>query len=398
MFHRLALRASQTHTVGILVIVTALFFHAVTGGHMLVASNLQNIVTANAHIVVLTIGMVLVVTINQLDVSVGSVAAFASMSAAVAIASWGVPWWGGMILGLCVGAGVGAIQGLFVSRLRIPALIVTIVGMLVLRGAVQWASQSLSLPVPREFTVLGAGYLPDWGRVVGVDAATLVFGAVVAAVVVAWRLVSHARRSRRLGIEAGARGVRIECAAVVVAAGVLVWLFGTGREGTSFPVPGVVIVVLVLVYEVVSKRTAFGRHVRAVGGNLRAAELSGVDVTRVQMLVMVNMGALAALAGLMFAGRSTAAGPQDGMGWELDAIVAVFIGGAAISGGRGSIMGAVMGAALMGVLVNGLLLVGVGSDRAQVVKGLVLLVAVTLDAVRRRGAEDEPRTRPLLTT
>ena len=153
---------------------------------------------------------------------------------------------------------------------------------------------------------------------------------------------------------------------------------------TSFPVPGLVLVVLVIVYHVLTQRTAFGRHVYAVGGNPVAASLSGVNLRRVQFLVMVNMGVLAALAGMLFAGRSTAAGPQDGTYWELDAIAAVFIGGAAVAGGMGTIGSAVMGGLVMAVLNNGLLLLGVGSDRTQVIKGLVLLIAVSFDLYSRR--------------
>ena len=136
---------------------------------------------------------------------------------------------------------------------------------------------------------------------------------------------------------------------------------------------------------------------RAIGGNARAAALSGVNVPKVQILVMANMGLLAALAGMMFAGRSTAAGPLDGQLWELDAIAAVFIGGAAVAGGRGSILGAVLGAALMAVLSNGLLLVGIGSAPAAVVKGLVLLAAVVLDAEGRRRADTGSEPKPSFT-
>ena len=156
------------------------------------------------------------------------------------------------------------------------------------------------------------------------------------------------------------------------------------RQGTSFPVSGVILLLLVFGYHVVTRRTAFGRHVYAVGGNPGAAALSGVNIQAVQFAVMVNMGVLAALAGMVFAGRATAAGPQDGNLWELDAIAAVFIGGAAVGGGMGTIYGAVMGGLVMAVLNNGLMLLGVSSDRAQVIKGLVLLAAVSFDLYSRR--------------
>lgn len=379
-------RFTQVGFIGALVVVLLLVFQFVTGSHMLAAANLQNIVMGNAHIVVLAIGMVLVVTIGQLDLSVGSVAAFSSMSTALVVAKLGLPWWIGILLGLAIGAAVGLAQGFFVARFAIPAFIVTVAGMIMLRGGVQWGSHALSVPVPREFTVLGAGYLPDFGRLLGVDIATLVVGAVCALIGVVQIFSAHMRRRRRLGLEGRDAAPWIASALIVVGVGILTWLFGSGREGTSFPVPGVVVLVLVGVYHVLSTRTAFGRHVRAIGGNAAAAALSGVDVKRIQLLVMMNMGLLSALAGMMFAGRSTAAGPQDGLLWELDAIAAVFIGGAAVAGGRGSIFGAVLGATLMAVLSNGLLLISIGSDRSSVIKGAVLLAAVVLDAVGRRAA------------
>lgn len=383
-------RFTQVDSIGALVIALLVVFEFVTGSHMLSSTNLQNIVTSNAHIVVLAIGMVLVVTIGQLDLSVGSLAAFSSMSAALLLARTGAPWWCGLLAGLLIGALVGLCQGLLVSRFAIPAFIVTVGGMIVLRGGVQWESRALSIPVPRQFTVLGAGFLPDWGRIVGIDIATLIVGATSACLLV-WRIAaSSLRRSRLMGTPALDRALWMRAGTILVGAALLVWLFGSGRRGTSFPVPGVVVLVLVLFYDLVTRRTVFGRHVSAIGGNAAAAALSGVDVKRIQAFVMMNMGALAALAGLMFAGRSTAAGPQDGLLWELDAIAAVFIGGAAVAGGRGSIFGALLGATLMAVLSNGLLLIGIGSDLATVIKGLVLLGAVVLDSL---GRGSDPRDR-----
>ncbi|MST64267.1 ABC transporter permease subunit [Schaalia hyovaginalis] len=389
-------RFAQVSFVGALVIVLLVVFQFITGSHMLAPTNLQNIVMANAHIAVLAIGMILVVTVGQLDLSVGSTAAFSSMCVALVLAASGAPWWIGLILGLSIGALVGAAQGFIVARFKLPAFIVTVAGMIILRGGVQWGSAALSVPVPSEFTVLGAGFLPSIGNIAGIDLATVAVGAVCAALTVSRIFTSRIRR-RRHGLEESTALPWLASAAAIVGIGILTFLFASGRPGTSFPVPGVVVLVLVAVYHVVSTRTAFGRHVRAIGGNARAAALSGVNVPKVQILVMANMGLLAALAGMMFAGRSTAAGPLDGQLWELDAIAAVFIGGAAVAGGRGSILGAVLGAALMAVLSNGLLLVGIGSAPAAVVKGLVLLAAVVLDAEGRRRADTGSEPKPSFT-
>jgi putative multiple sugar transport system permease protein len=174
---------------------------------------------------------------------------------------------------------------------------------------------------------------------------------------------------------------RVGLLAVVI--GYLTYLFGSGRVGTSFPISGVILAVLVLIYGFVSSRTITGRHVYAVGGNKVAASLSGVNIRRTNFFVMMNMSVLAALAGIVFIGRSTASGPFDGTNWELDAIAAVFIGGAAVSGGVGTVVGSLIGGLVMAVLNNGLQLMGVGSDSTQMIKGLVLLAAVAFDVYNK---------------
>jgi putative multiple sugar transport system permease protein len=157
----------------------------------------------------------------------------------------------------------------------------------------------------------------------------------------------------------------------------------SGRRGTSLPISALILGALVLLYGFISTRTIIGRHVYAVGGNRHAAELSGVRSKRVNFLVMMNMSILAALAGMMFVARSNASGPFDGVGWELDAIAAVFIGGAAVTGGVGTVVGAVIGGLVMAVLNNGLQLLGVGADMTQIIKGLVLLTAVAFDVYNK---------------
>ena len=192
------------------------------------------------------------------------------------------------------------------------------------------------------------------------------------------------RRTQRLGGEVPPLGALV--VRLVVLCAVIAWLtyqFASGRPGTSFPVPGLILVSLVILYSFIAGRTILGRHVYAVGGNSQAARLSGVNTRRVNFLVMMNMSILAALAGLMFVGRATASGPFDGINWELDAISAVFIGGAAVSGGVGTVIGSVIGGLVMAVLNNGLQLMGVGADLTQIIKGLVLLLAVAFDVYNK---------------
>ncbi|MGY4720167.1 multiple monosaccharide ABC transporter permease [Naumannella cuiyingiana] len=366
---------------GMLIALVALvvFFQVATGGAVVTSINLMNLLNGNAYILILAIGMVLVIIAGHIDLSVGSVAAFAGIVTAIAMRDLGVPWWAGILLCLAVGALAGAWQGFWVAYVGIPAFIVTLAGMLLFRGANQFVGQSNSVPVPPQIQYLGGGYLPEVGPRTGYNNLTLLLGLLVIAGLVLGEVIQR-RNRRRIQAEVPPVWVSVVklalLAAVIYAA---TYLFATGRAGTSFPVPGLILAVLVIFYWFVSSRTVTGRHVYAVGGNKQAAALSGVNTKRVNFFVMMNMSILASLAGLIFVGRSTSSGPFDGVNWELDAIAAVFIGGAAVSGGVGTVIGALIGGLVMAVLNNGLQLLGVGADWTQMIKGLVLLIAVAFD-------------------
>lgn len=358
-------------------------FQFTTGGKVLTSTNAQNIINGNAYVLILAIGMVLVIIAGHIDLSVGSVAAVVGIVVALAIRDWGIPWWLGVLLGLAVGALIGAWQGAWVAYVGIPGFITTLAGMMLFRGANQYIGKSNTIPVPNQIQYLGAGYLPEWGPNTGLNNSTLLLG-VLAIVFTVW--VEFRRRSKAAKLNGAQMPVMvsvIRTVLIVALLGYVTWLFGSGRPGTSFPVSGVILVVLVIVYHFISARTITGRHVYAVGGNRAAAALSGVNIKRTNFVVMMNMSLLSALAGIVFIGRSTASGPFDGTGWELDAIAAVFIGGAAVSGGVGTVVGSMIGGLVMAVLNNGLQLMGVGSDRTQIIKGLVLLAAVAFDVYNK---------------
>ena len=357
----------------------AIFFHLMTGGLVVTPTNLMNLLNGNSYILVLAIGMVMVIVVGHIDLSVGSVAAFVGIVVAIAMRDWGIPWWAGILLGLVLGAVCGAWQGFWVAYMGIPGFIVTLAGYMFFRGANQFVGKSLTVPVPRDFQFIGAGYLPEWGPNTGMNNSTLLLGVVALAVLV-WLQLRHRQALIKINAEVPpmwVTGARIALLAAVI--GWLTWMFGTGRPGSSFPVPGLILAALVIVYSFVTGRMVTGRHIYAVGGNRLAAELSGVNTKKIYFLVMLNMSVLAAFAGMMFVGRSTASGPFDGVGWELDAIAAVFIGGAAVSGGVGTVIGSIIGGLVMAVLNNGLQLMSAGSDMTQMIKGLVLLAAVAID-------------------
>lgn len=376
----------RQYTMVVALAALIIIFNIASGGKMITSSNFQNLISGNAYVLVLALGMLMVIVIGQIDLSVGSVAGFASMVMAITARQFNLPWYVAILVALAIGMIAGAWQGFFLSRLGIPGFITTLGGMMIFRGGVIWISSSISVPVPSELKWFGAGYLPEWGPAfTGMNNSTLLLGIIAIAVYV----IAQMKKFTHSGDVTGKKeafwpfAVRIGIVALVI--GYATWLFGSGRPGTSFPIPGLILMILIILYYLVTERTSFGRHVYAVGGNKSAAELSGVNVKRTYFLTMLNMSVLAAVAGILFVGRSTAAGPADGTSWEMDAIASVFIGGASVSGGVGTVIATMVGGLVMAVLNNGLMLMGVGADKTQVIKGFVLLAAVAFDVYNKKN-------------
>ncbi|WP_433131597.1 multiple monosaccharide ABC transporter permease [Micromonospora sp. CA-240977] len=365
------------------LVAIVLIFQIWTDGLTLRSDNLIALFQQNSYILILAIGMLMVIVAGHIDLSVGSVAAFTGILVAKSMTEWDLPWPAAIAFGLVIGAVIGAWQGFWVAYIGVPAFIVTLAGMLLFRGGNQFIGNAQSIPVPEGFREIGSGFLPEFGPDFGYNNATLLLG-LAAAVAVVWREI-RARNTRR-AMDADPAPMWVSILRMAVMVGVIAFAalrFASGRVGTSFPISGIILVALVIAYSFYTRNTAGGRHIYAVGGNARAAELSGVKLKRVNFFVMMNMSVLAALAGMIFVARSQASGPQDGNGWELDAIAAVFIGGAAVAGGIGTISGSIVGGLVMAVLNNGLQLQGVGTDKVQIIKGLVLLLAVAIDVYNK---------------
>jgi putative multiple sugar transport system permease protein len=365
------------------LVAIVLIFQVWTDGLTLRSDNLIALFQQNSYILILAIGMLMVIVAGHIDLSVGSVAAFAGILVAKSMTEWDWPWPLAIVFGLVIGAVIGAWHGFWVAYIGVPAFIVTLAGMLIFRGGNQYVGNANTIPVPEGFRDIGSGFLPEVGPNTGYNNLTLLLG-LAACLAVIWRELQARRTRHEMDADAGPLWVSVLRMAVMV--GVIAFAalrFASGRVGTSFPISGIILVALVLLYSFYTRNTAGGRHIYAVGGNSRAAELSGVKLQRVNFFVMMNMSVLAALAGMIFVARSAASGPQDGNGWELDAIAAVFIGGAAVAGGIGTISGSIVGGLVMAVLNNGLQLQGVGTDKVQIIKGLVLLLAVALDVYNK---------------
>ncbi|WP_285727335.1 multiple monosaccharide ABC transporter permease [Psychromicrobium xiongbiense] len=365
------------------LLVLIVGFQIATDGKVLTPFNMQNLINGNSYVLILAIGMVLVIIAGHIDLSVGSVAAFVGICVALSIQDWHFPWWLGIIFGLAIGAVVGAWQGFWVAYVGVPAFIVTLAGMLLFRGLNQVVGHSATIPVPDQIQYLGGGYLAELGPDTGFNNLTLVIGVLGIAAIIFGEVRSRKAAQELGGAAAPLWTVIVRTVLISLIIGYATYLYATGRPGTSFPIAGIILGVLVLIYAFLSSRTIVGRHVYAVGGNKHAAELSGVKSRKINFLVMMNMSILAAVAAIVFIGRSTSSGPFDGTGWELDAIAAVFIGGAAVSGGVGTVVGSMIGGLVMAVLNNGLQLLSVGADMTSVIKGLVLLLAVAIDVYNK---------------
>ncbi|MDD7929416.1 multiple monosaccharide ABC transporter permease [Microbacterium thalli] len=364
-----------------LIAVVALFA-ILTNGILLRPQNLSNLVVQNGYILVLAIGMVMIIIAGHIDLSVGSVAAFIGAISGVFAVKMGMPWWLAIVLSLLIGALVGAWQGFWVAFVGIPAFIVTLAGMLIFRGLALVVLGNANIgSFPTEYRALGNGFLGGLFGESETDLFTLLIGAVgiVALVVQQWRT-----RSGRQKYDQQVEPLVWFVAKLVLISIVIGWFAWALASYKGIPVTLIVLAVLVLVYGIVMNRTVFGRHIYAIGGNRHAAELSGIKTRRVDFWLFVNMGVLAALAGLIFTARLNLAGPKAGDGFELEAISAAFIGGAAVQGGVGTIGGAIIGGLIIGVLNNGMSIMGIGIEWQQAVKGLVLLLAVAFDVYNKR--------------
>jgi putative multiple sugar transport system permease protein len=366
------------------LIAVVVLFTILTDGILLRPQNISNLVVQNGYILVLAIGMVMVIIAGHIDLSVGSVAAFIGAISGVLTVEVGLPWWLAVLVSLVIGALVGAWQGFWIAFVGIPAFIVTLAGMLVFRGlALAVLGNSNIGSFPAEYRALGNGFLSGVFGESEPDLFTLLIGAVaIVALVVQQVRVRRGRITYHQDVEPLAWFV-VKLVLVGAALAFFTWALASYK---GIPVTLVILAVLILVYGIVMNRTVFGRHIYAIGGNRHAAELSGIKTRRVDFWLFVNMGFLAALAGLIFTARLNLAGPKAGDGFELEAISAAFIGGAAVQGGVGTIGGAIIGGLIIGVLNNGMSILGIGIEWQQAVKGLVLLLAVAFDVYNKRRA------------
>ncbi|MEW6909465.1 multiple monosaccharide ABC transporter permease [Trueperella pyogenes] len=364
------------------LVVIVVLFQVLTKGLLLNPNNVASLIQQNAYVMILAIGMVMVIVARHIDLSVGSVVAFVGGVVALLMYDLQLPWFPAVLVGVAIGALIGCWQGFWVAYVGIPAFIVTLAGMLIFRGlAIVLVERTVS-GLPTGFVKIANGSVPNsFGFVGQLDVMTLAIGlmTIVALAVVQFR--GRAVRAREGMAES--MGVFLGRLILISALiGYLAYLLALSAGGT--PIILVIIGFLVIVYTFIMNYTRFGRHVYAVGGNLKAAQLSGIRTKRVDFLVFVNMGLLSAFAGIVTTSRAGAAVATAGNTYELDAIAAAYIGGAAVSGGIGKVSGAIVGALVMGVINMGLSILSVDSAYQQAIKGLVVLFAVAFDLATQK--------------
>jgi putative multiple sugar transport system permease protein len=353
-----------------------------TDGDLLLPRNVSNLVLQNSYILILAIGMMLVIIAGHIDLSVGSLTAFIGSMAAVFMVKNDLPWPVAVILCLLMGAVAGAAQGFFIAYGGIPSFIVTLAGMLIFRGLTEIFLEGQTLgPFPEGLQKVSNGFLPEVGPDTNYHNLTLLLGFALIAFVV-FQEVRDRRRQQEFALDVLPRNLFLLKLVALASAVLVVTLLLASYKGA--PIVLLILGALLVGFGYVMRNAIIGRHIYAIGGNLPAAKLSGVKDKKVTFLVFLNMGMLAALAGLVFAARFNAASPKAGLNFELEAIAASFIGGASMSGGVGTVLGAIIGGLVLGVLNNGMNLVGIGTDWQQVIKGLVLLAAVGFDVWNKR--------------
>ncbi|MDY0027743.1 MAG: sugar ABC transporter permease [Candidatus Humimicrobiaceae bacterium] len=364
----------------IALLVIIVLFQILTNGVLLYPQNVANLIMQNGYVIILAIGMLLcILTGGNIDLSVGSVVAFTGAIAGSLIIGMKMDVWLGVLITIIVGFAIGAWQGFWIAYVRVPPFIATLAGMLMFRGLTNAILKGLTLaPFPDSYLRLTGGFIEDIFNIPGINLniTCLTTGIVIIIFYIIFTIRSR-RNKRKYNFEVIPFPLFI--LQILLVSGIIMLFFYWLSRYKGMPTVLLLIGFLIAVYTFVTQNTVFGRYIYAIGGNEMAARLSGIDPQKVMFFVYMNMGVLATITGIVFSARLNAASPVAGTNFELDAIGACFIGGASASGGVGTVIGAVIGALVMGVLNNGMSILGVGTEWQMVIKGMVLLAAVAFD-------------------
>jgi len=378
-----ALNVLKKNTMIIALVLVTLFFTVKTGGNMLLPQNVFNLIAQNAYVFILATGMLLcILTGGNIDLSVGSIIGFVGAVGGTMMVNMKTGIWPAILVMLLVGIAIGAWQGFWIAYVRIPPFIVTLAGMLVFRGLANVVLNGMTLaPMPDNYLVLFNSFVPDFFGGNGFNITCMLAGVIAVVIFVGITFSGRTKKAKK-GYELESLSGLV-AKTVIISVAILAFMF---RLAQYKGIPNVLIwiVVVVLIYNYITSKTRTGRYFYAVGGNEKAAELSGINTNKVYFMAYLNMGFLSALAALVVIARLNSANPTAGNSYEMDAIGSCFIGGASAYGGIGTVPGVIIGALLMGVINLGMFIMGVDANYQKVVKGLVLLAAVIFDVVSKR--------------
>lgn len=363
-------------------IILLLLFQFLTNGIIFKPLNITNLILQNAYVLVLALGMLLVVLLGNVDLSVGSVVAFVGAVAGKLMIEMGINPMIAVPISLLIGVAIGAWNGFWIAFLGIPSFVVTLGGLLMFRGLTQIILGGRTLaPFPASFQFLSSGYLPDIFGGENLHILSLVLGVIIFLVAVMSMVRTRKKRKENLY---EVESLSLFISKIVLLIAVIMFVTWTLASYRGYPFILIILGLLTVIFSFLTNNTTIGRRIYATGGNRKAAELSGVDTRKLEFWIFVNMGLMSALAGLVLAARLNAATPQAGEGFELDALAAVYIGGASTSGGIGTVLGTIIGALIMGLLNNGMSIMGIGVDWQSAIKGLILILAVVFDVWNRK--------------
>jgi putative multiple sugar transport system permease protein len=392
------LNAAKKNTMLLVLIAVAVFFTIGTGGALLMPGNITSLIMQTSYVIVLAVGMLLcILTGGNIDLSVGSVLALVSVLAAKMLTEAHMNIFLVIIISLIIGGVIGAFHGFWIAYMRIPAFIVTLAGMMLWRGLQMMISNSSAIPVTADKNPLFAhifnGFIPNINlhfRVTFFERLRITFNfdlvcvligiAAAISIIVLMKRARAVRRGKNLAVET--RGLFVFKCTVI--ATVIVFFTVLLSEDQGFPFMLILLAVIIVGYAYFTSKTVPGRYFYAVGSNEKAAKMSGVDTNKILFGAYANMGVLSAVAALICVARFASAQPNAGDGYEMDAIASCFIGGASAYGGTGTVGGALIGAMFMGILNNGMSMMGIDTNAQKLVKGIVLLAAVLFDILSQK--------------
>ena len=377
----------KANTMIIALVLVSTFFVWQTGGKMLLPQNLSNLISQNAYVFVLATGMLLcILTGGNIDLSVGSVVCFVGAVGATLMENKDVNWVIAVIFMLIIGIAIGAWQGFWIAYVRVPPFITTLAGMLIFRGLSNVVLDGLTVSLTNTtfIRLFGGGadcYVPDFFGMEGFNLTTMVAGIIACAIYLVLQIQGRVKKVKK-GYETESLNKLLIRSAIICL--VIIAFAYQLSSYKGIPTAMVIVAIVVLIYGYITSKTILGRHFYAVGGNEKAAKLSGINTNRIYFLAYTNMGLLAALVGMMTIARLTSAQPSYGQNYEMDAIGSCFIGGASAYGGTGKVSGVIIGAILMGVINMGMSIMRVDNNWQKVVKGMVLLGAVIFDVISKK--------------